>query len=104
MGLLETIDTRDLVLLANDMHQQYSEAKEDLYNTAKRYFTQSIGSSYLSEDVLIEKIELCRHLKEEYIEIKAILTDRNVKQDRSGWANTNNFLFRNDEPKILHLA
>lgn len=63
---LDEYDKLRMELLKID--RKYSKIREQFYNTARRYFQQSINSSYIKESDLIDLITECIDLKKEYSE------------------------------------
>ena len=73
---LENSDTKDLMLLANNLRKEYNKKRELWYRDATRYFHQAIASHYCTEEALASGIEDCGRLKAQYGEVCDILKKR----------------------------
>ena len=94
MAYISTVDSDHLVILAADLRRRYNKARDDFYNTSRHYYHQSISGSYYKEDILIEKLEKCRDLKDQYMALRDILKSRGRPDlDISSFGETNDCLF-----------
>lgn len=68
----------ELLIMANNVRRDYNKTREDCRRLYNRYYNQSIASSYISEDELVEHIEKCRQLKQQYADICIILKSHGI--------------------------
>lgn len=97
MSYLESIDTRELLLLSADIRHDFHKAKESLKRKVGYYYNQSIASTYHKEDDILVLVNRCKSLKKQYLDMRDVLLSRGVK-DRElmpDWDGTNNDLFAN---------
>ena len=78
-AFLERTNSKELVMLAADIRKRYNTARERLCNDAKRYYNQSIASTYYSEEMLISEATECGKLKAQYLEICNVLKSRGLR-------------------------
>jgi len=71
-------------------------------NKAKHYGRQAITNNYHKEDDLIELLEECKRIKEQYKKIVDILTERGERNPSVGWNRSNDDLFASKE--VLHAS
>lgn len=101
MSYLESIDNKELILLANDIYRDYNSVRERMFNKVKQYYNQSINGKYHKEEDIVASLERLKRLKEQYKDIYDLLTARGYQQLASGdWRNTD-LIFDRD---ILHSA
>lgn len=105
---LESMDTRELILLSADVRHDFHKAKERLKKVVGYYYNQSIASTYHKEEDIAMLVNRCKNLKKQYLEMRDILLDRGVQERElmtSSWNGTNDDLFaRNSAHDILHSA
>lgn len=77
-SIIEQSDVSDLLLLANSTRSEYNKLREQTKNRMNRYFYQSIASNYHKEDDIIDGLEKCRDLKEQYRKICDALKKRGL--------------------------
>lgn len=70
------MDSRDLLLIANDIRKEYNKKREYWHNNATRYFHQALTSNYITEERLMYELAECKKLKEEYCKVCDILKSR----------------------------
>ncbi len=101
MSYLESLDTDNLVLVANRIQAEYNRTRKMFCDKAGYYNRQAITNFYYKEDDLSELIMKCKELKGQYKAISDIMFRRGYRPDIDGWRDSNNFLFNGD---ILHSA
>ncbi len=94
---LESIDTRELILLSASIRYDFHKAKERLKRTIGYYYNQSIASTYHKEEDIEMLLNRCKSLKKQYLAMRDVLLSRGVKdrEINSKWDGTNNDLFVN---------
>lgn len=100
MSYLETLETRELLLLSSSILSQYNATRMNFENKAKYYGRQAIANNYHKETDLIALLEECERLKMQYNQITNILTERGARNRIVGWNHTNGDLFTAKE--VLH--
>lgn len=94
---LESIDTRELILLSAGIRHDFHKAKERLKRTVGYYYNQSIASTYHKEEDIEMLLNRCKSLKKQYLAMRDVLLSRGVKDREisTKWDGTNNDLFAN---------
>lgn len=60
----------DPLIVSNRIQAEYHRVRESTYYKMLQYRHQSIASNYCKEDDIIEGLEKCRKLKEEYLRVQ----------------------------------
>lgn len=102
MSYLETLETRELLLLSSSLLSQYNTTRMNFENKAKHYGRQAITNNYHKEADLIALLEECERLKTQYNQITDILTERGTRNPLAGWNRSNDDLFVAKE--VLHVS
>lgn len=102
MSYLETIGTKELMLLANDILRDYNKCREEFFNMARRYFNQAATNGYVKEDDMVVKLDRCKELKRRYCELCKILADRKIKPIVGGFSPES--IPSLDSEEVLHLV
>lgn len=100
MSYLETLETRELLLLSSSLLSQYNTTRMNFENKAKHYGRQAITNNYNKEADLIALLKECERLKTQYNLITDILTERGARNPSVGWNRSNDDLFVAKE--VLH--
>lgn len=102
MSYLETLETRELLLLSSSLLSQYNTTRMNFENKARHYGRQAITNNYHKEADLVALLEECERLKRQYNQITDILTERGAKNPIVGWNHSNDDLFVAKE--VLHVS
>lgn len=102
MSYLETLETRELLLMANNLLAEYNKTRECFENKARQYGRQAITNNYHKEEDLVDLLDDCATLKFRYNEINAILSARGERNPCAGWNHNNDDLFVAKE--VLHVS
>lgn len=52
------------------IEREFNTVRYDLYNKVSRYFRQSIVSNYTTENDILEGLNKCKDLRDEYMSLK----------------------------------
>lgn len=90
MSYFDTMDSDDLLILANDTRTDYNKARHHFNSIATCYYRQAITNHYYKEQEMIDLLNRCMHLKEVYSKICDILKSRGVTTNplEYQWSNT----------------
>lgn len=66
----------------NGLHRDYNKKREILYYKIMDYYKQSIASTYVKEDDILDLINSCRSIKEQYLEKQQEIMDKRPDDGR----------------------
>lgn len=68
-----------LKLQIHNLSRDYYHSRQELFDIIKRYYNQSITSTYISEESIIALVERCIQIKEEHHKVKKELMEKRPK-------------------------